>query len=229
MVEIGLVTHTPAGRSEQCHCSVFSEMISLKHSAVTWKTQFTNFPYKVYDSLCLIAVYARVPPSLCHIIIIHMELLFFSLKEMIKYLAMICILVNIFCTHIEYNHISSCMMTSSNGNIFRVTGPLCGELIGHRWIPPQKGQWRGALMSLGSMSWIKGWENNREAGDLRCHRAHYDVPVMAFIYSAGVYLYSWRMMCNHMYIKAFDLGFGLLERKCHQWMLLWLGIGLMCG
>ena len=158
-----------------------------------------------------------------------MELLFFSLKETIKYLAMICILVNIFCTHIEYNHISSCMMTSSNGNIFRVTGPLCGELIGHRWIPPQKGQWRGSLMSLGSMSWIKGWENNREAGDLRCHRAHYDVTVMAFIYSAGVYLYSWRMMCNHMYIKAFDLGFGLLERKCHQWMLLWLGIGLMCG
>ena len=27
------------------------------------------------------------------------------------------------------------MMTSSNGNIFRVTGPLCGEFAGHRWIP----------------------------------------------------------------------------------------------
>ena len=26
------------------------------------------------------------------------------------------------------------MMTSSNGNIFRVTGPLFGEFIGHRWI-----------------------------------------------------------------------------------------------
>ena len=26
------------------------------------------------------------------------------------------------------------MMTSWNGNIFRVTGPLCGELTGHRWI-----------------------------------------------------------------------------------------------
>ena len=26
-------------------------------------------------------------------------------------------------------------MTSSNGNIFRVTGPLCGEFTGHRWIP----------------------------------------------------------------------------------------------
>ena len=24
------------------------------------------------------------------------------------------------------------MMTSSNGNIFRVTGPLCGEFPGHR-------------------------------------------------------------------------------------------------
>ena len=27
------------------------------------------------------------------------------------------------------------MMTSSNGNIFRVTGPLCGEFTGRRWIP----------------------------------------------------------------------------------------------
>ena len=27
------------------------------------------------------------------------------------------------------------MMTSSNGNIFRVTGPLCGEFTGPRWIP----------------------------------------------------------------------------------------------
>ena len=30
------------------------------------------------------------------------------------------------------------MMTSSNGNIFRVTGLLCGEFTGHRWIPPTK-------------------------------------------------------------------------------------------
>ena len=42
----------------------------------------------------------------------------------------------------------SVAMTSSNGNIFRVTGPLCG------------------------------WVNNREAGDFRCHRGHYDVTVM---------------------------------------------------
>ena len=30
------------------------------------------------------------------------------------------------------------MMTSSNGNIFRVTGPLCWEFTGHRWIPRTK-------------------------------------------------------------------------------------------
>ena len=30
------------------------------------------------------------------------------------------------------------MMTSSNGNIFRVTGHLCGELTGLRWIPRTK-------------------------------------------------------------------------------------------
>ena len=30
------------------------------------------------------------------------------------------------------------MMTSSNGNIFRVTGHLCGEFIGHQWIPRTK-------------------------------------------------------------------------------------------
>ena len=27
------------------------------------------------------------------------------------------------------------MMTSSTGNIFRVTSPLCGEFAGHQWIP----------------------------------------------------------------------------------------------
>ena len=33
---------------------------------------------------------------------------------------------------------SNIMMTSSNRNIFRVTGPLCGKFTGHRWIPLTK-------------------------------------------------------------------------------------------
>ena len=48
----------------------------------------------------------------------------------------------------------------------------------HRWPvnSPHKGQWRGVLML--SWIWINDWVNNLEAGDLRRHRAHYDVIVM---------------------------------------------------
>ena len=41
-----------------------------------------------------------------------------------------------------------------------------------------KGQWRGALIFSLICVWINGWVNNREAGDLRRYRAHYDVIVM---------------------------------------------------
>ena len=50
----------------------------------------------------------------------------------------------------------------------------------HRWPVnlPHKGQWREALMSSLICPWINGWIDNREAGDLRRNRAHYDVIVM---------------------------------------------------
>ena len=43
---------------------------------------------------------------------------------------------------------------------------------------PHNGQWRGALMFSLICAWINGWVNNREAGDSRRQRAHYDVIVM---------------------------------------------------
>ena len=43
-----------------------------------------------------------------------------------------------------------------------------------------KGQWHGALMFSLMCVWINGWVNNREAGDLRRYRAHYDVTGMIF-------------------------------------------------
>ena len=43
---------------------------------------------------------------------------------------------------------------------------------------PHKGQWCGALMFSLICALINGWVNNREAGDLRRHRAHYEVIVM---------------------------------------------------
>ena len=42
------------------------------------------------------------------------------------------------------------MMTSSNGNIFRVTGPLWGESTGHRWIPLTRGSDAGLWCFLWS-------------------------------------------------------------------------------
>ena len=52
------------------------------------------------------------------------------------------------------------MMTSSNENIFRVTGPLCGEFTGHRWIPLTKASDVELWFVLRSAPWINGRVNN---------------------------------------------------------------------
>ena len=56
---------------------------------------------------------------------------------------------------------------------------------------PHKGQWRGALMFSLICAWINGWVNSRKAGDLRRHRAHYDVIVMIH-WRQGLYSLSGR-------------------------------------
>ena len=43
---------------------------------------------------------------------------------------------------------------------------------------PQKSQWRGALMFSLINAWTNCWANNSDAGDLRRHRANYDVTAM---------------------------------------------------
>ena len=83
------------------------------------------------------------------------------------------------------------MMTSSNGNIFPVTGHLCGEIHRSTVNSPYKGQWCGALMFSLIYAWIKGWVNKREAGDLRHHRVHCDVIVM---YALFGYIHGWRII-----------------------------------
>ena len=96
------------------------------------------------------------------------------------------------------------MMTSSNGNIFRVTGHLCA---GNSPVPgefPAKDQWRGVLMFPLIRVWINGWENNREAGDLRRCRAHYDVTVMIFQCLARwwmIWLYAMPTSSQMVYIR----------------------------
>ena len=43
---------------------------------------------------------------------------------------------------------------------------------------PHKGQWRGALMFSLMCAWTNRWVNNRDASDLRRHRAHCNVIAM---------------------------------------------------
>ena len=78
----------------------------------------------------------------------------------------------------RFNKITVLMMTSSNWNIFRVSGNSCGESTGHWWILLTKASDAELRYFLWSAPWINGWVNNREAGDLIRHRAHDDVIVM---------------------------------------------------
>ena len=60
---------------------------------------------------------------------------------------------------------------------------------------PHKGQWHGALMFSLICAWINRWVNNREADDLRRHRAHYDVTVMKTTQRLSM---RWaRCFCSH--------------------------------
>ena len=64
---------------------------------------------------------------------------------------------------LQWCYMSINMMTSSNGTIFRVTGPLCEEFTGHGEFPAQR-QWRGALIFSLICARIIAWVNDREAG-----------------------------------------------------------------
>ena len=55
-------------------------------------------------------------------------------------------------------------MTSSNGNIFRVTGPLCWEFTGHWWIPVTKAN--------DAEPWCFLWSAPEQTTNIR--GAHYD-------------------------------------------------------
>ena len=54
--------------------------------------------------------------------------------DIVEYLPVISLLYTEMAYVVEIFH----MMTPSNGNIFRVTGHLCGEFTSHRWIPHTK-------------------------------------------------------------------------------------------
>ena len=53
-------------------------------------------------------------------------------------------------------------------------------------------------------AWLNGWVNNGEAGDLRRHRAHYDVTVMEYLHPTENY---W---CNNLFISSSQLNHAIV-------------------
>ena len=63
----------------------------------------------------------------------------------------------------------------------KIISALLARLMGiHRWPvnSPHKGQWGGVLEFSLIYAFTNDWVNNRDARDLRRHRADYDVTVM---------------------------------------------------
>ena len=81
---------------------------------------------------------------------------------------------------------------------------------------PHKRQWRGAVTFSLICAWTNGWANDRDAGDLRCNRAYYDVTVMRCSY-------CWPGIVSWMKKYKFQLKFnwGLFLRYqltiCQHW------------
>ena len=77
-------------------------------------------------------------------------------------------------------------MTSSNGNIFRVTGHLCGEFTGHWWIPH-------------TMAWfvIKFWTSQNTSRLPSLHAPFIKVSISLWLSSnVVIYVVSWSCMID---------------------------------
>ena len=60
-----------------------------------------------------------------------------------------------------------------------------------------KGQWQALMFSF-IYAWTNAWANNRNAGDLRRHCAHYDINIMgAAAQTAGPTLIPWSWWCQN--------------------------------
>ena len=79
---------------------------------------------------------------------------------------------------------------------------------------PHKGRWRGALMFNLICAWTNGWANNRDAGDLRRDRGHYDVIAMKY--------YAWHVHdCYDKYTELLrcPLGYLLIVYNWISWLI----------
>ena len=82
---------------------------------------------------------------------------------------------------------------------------------------PYKGQRRGGLTFRLICAWTNDWVKYRDAGDLRCYRAHYDVTVMCVPYLLGIRIWrvtlTWRCTWSEPQLQIQPMKNN--EQSCH--------------
>ena len=96
------------------------------------------------------------------------------------------------------------MMTSSNGNIFHVTGPLCGEFTGWPVNSPHKWPVTRSYDVFFDLRPNKRLSNRCEVGDLRRNRAHYGVINKLTLTSrlATTHFLAWHLIMQYIETEA---------------------------
>ena len=108
------------------------------------------------------------------------------------------------------------MMTSSNGNIFRDTGPLCRGFTGPGEFPTQRPVTRSFDVTL-ICAWINDWVNNHETG-------HYDVHVIGrdgFIHYWYFHSQQTRNVSQYWYglMKSFNIRTPVDTHMVMNWVI----------
>ena len=91
---------------------------------------------------------------------------------------------------------------------------------GIHWSPvnsPHKCQWHEALMFPFMCAWIDGWVNNREAGDVIRHRAHYDATVTVPVPASHPGYYPGTLSCSLVTMQLIVCGPGC-GRSISKWV-----------
>ena len=86
---------------------------------------------------------------------------------------------------------------------------------------PHRGQWCGALMFSLVCDWTNDWANNRDAGDLRRHGAHYYVTVMNCVISGTFGYHNENLLCHQRRLSIYDKDkLPSFLALCHPWISL---------
>ena len=90
----------------------------------------------------------------------------------------------------------------------------------HRWIPRTKAS-DAELWCFLCSAWINGWVNYHEAGDLRRHRARYEVTIMCTIVLLSSSLTNWPLGGSSSFNSIIIIQNSVL-RTCFELALRWM-------